>query len=102
MAGPTRLTLKCPECESVLIVDAATGEVISHKPPKHLPGGGKDFDALLRGLDDEKSQAEAIFQREVDALKDRDRLLEEKFAEAVKRAEENPDEKPPLRPIDLD
>ncbi len=35
-------------------------------------------------------------------MKDRDRLLEEKFQEALKRAEEEPDDERPLRPIDLD
>ncbi len=40
--------------------------------------------------------------REMAALKDRDRLLEEKFEEALKRAEEEPDDAPPPRPFDLD
>ncbi len=38
----------------------------------------------------------------MEALEDRDRLLEEKFREAVKNAEDDPDEGPPVRPFDLD
>ncbi len=35
-------------------------------------------------------------------MKDRDRLLEEKFEEAKKRADEADDGKPPPRPFDFD
>jgi len=85
-----------------LLIDAATGEILAHRHPKKLPADGKDFEALLDDLDREKVEAENVFEREVAALKDRDRLLEEKFQEAVKRAEEKPDDERPLRPIDLD
>ena len=102
MAETTKLLVRCPECGSDLTVDAATGEVLAHRAPKVPPGGGKDFDALLKGLDEDKSKAESVFEREVTALKDRDRLLEEKFREAMRRAEEEPDSGPPRRPFDLD
>ena len=84
------------------LVDAATGVVVSHRAAKRPPAGGKDFAALLNDLDQEKIEAEETFQREVAAMKDRDRLLEEKFQQALKRAEEEPDDAPPLRPFDLD
>lgn len=102
MSETRKLTVRCPECSSELVIDAATGEILSHRKAKQPIAGGKDFDALLKGLDDNKNKAEDIFQREVAALKDRDRLLEEKFREAMKRAEETPDEGRPPRPFDLD
>jgi len=97
-----KLTVRCPDCSSDLVIDAETGEVLSHRHAKQPLAGGKDFDSLLKGLDDDKARAEDVFQREVTALKDRDRLLEEKFREAMRRAEEDPDEGPPRRPFDLD
>lgn len=97
-----KLKLRCPDCGSELTVDAATGEILFHKKPKEPPAGGRDFDAMLKGLDEDKARAEDIFSREVAAFKDRDRLLEEKFNEAMRRAEEEPDEEPPHRPFDLD
>ena len=102
MSETRKLTVRCPECNSDLVIDGATGEVLSHRKAKQPPAGGKDFDSLLKGLDDDKARAEDVFQREVTALKDRDRLLEEKFREAMRRAEEDPDEGPPRRPFDLD
>ncbi|HVR99826.1 MAG TPA: hypothetical protein VMW27_24595 [Thermoanaerobaculia bacterium] len=102
MSENRKLTVRCPDCSSDLVIDAATGEVLSHRRPKQPPAGGKDLDALLRGLDEDKAKAEDIFQREVAAMKDRDRLMEEKFREAMRRAEEDPDQGPPRRPFDLD
>ena len=102
MAETRKLKLSCPGCEARLVVDSATGEVLSHREHKAPPAGGKDFDALLEDLDRSKAEAEDTFSREMEAIKDRDRLLEEKFREAMKRAEESPDDEPPPRPFDLD
>ncbi len=43
-----------------------------------------------------------ILVGEASAFADRERLMEEKFREALKRAEEEPGEGPPKRPFDLD
>lgn len=102
MAKSRHLSLRCPECSADLKIDGETGEVIFHKPAKKAPASGKDFERLLQELDEEKSQAEQIFEREVEAHKNRDRLLKEKFEEALRRAEETPDDELPPRPIDLD
>lgn len=102
MAATRKLTVRCPDCGSDLTVDAATGEVLAHRKPKEPLAGGKDFDSLLAGLDAEKARAEELFEREKAAMADRERLLEEKFQEALKRAEEDPDDGPPKRPWDLD
>ena len=85
-----------------MTVDLATGQVLFHKPAKPQPAGGRDFDELLAGLDESKERAAAVFEREVSAVKDHDRLMEEKFREALRRAKEEPDEEPPLRPWELD
>jgi hypothetical protein len=97
-----KLTLRCPDCDSHLVVDAATGEILSHRPVEAPAGGSKSFESLLGDLDTQKEQAEDIFSREMAAIKDSDRLLEDKFKEALKRAEEDPDDGPVLRPIDLE
>jgi len=97
-----RLHVRCPDCDSELVVDAATGEVISHRTPQRPLAGGKDFASLMRGLDESKARAEALFEQEKAAMKDRQRLLDEKFEEALRRAEEEPADTPPPRPFDLD
>ena len=102
MSTSRHLNLRCPECQADLKIDSETGEVIFHKAAKRPPAEGKDFEKLLKELEEEKSQAEEIFEREVEALKSRDRLLDEKFQEALRHAEESPEDEPPPRPFDLD
>ncbi len=97
-----KLTVTCPECGCDLQVDRTTGTVLHHRPAKQESAGEKDFDALFAGLDESKARAEEVFAREVSAHQDRDRLMDEKFREAMRRAEEEPDAEPPLRPWDLD
>ena len=102
MRREDQLSVSCPECGCDLTVDKATGQVLFHKATPQAPAAGQDFDQLLAGLDESKGRAEEVFQREVSALEDRDRLMEEKFREAMRRAEEEPDDEPPLRPWELD
>lgn len=102
MSDQQRLTLNCPDCDSRLVVDRETGEVLFHKPKKAAPAGGKDFDQLFEKLEQDKALAEDVFEREVTALKHRDRLLEDKFEEALREARESPEDEPPPRPFDHD
>lgn len=99
---PGKLELTCPDCGSEIVVDTATGEVLFHKAPKGPPAGGRNFDDLFAEMDERRAKAEQTFEREKAAQKDRSRLLDEKFSEALKRAEEDDDGKPPPRPFDLD
>jgi len=94
MVDTTRFTIICPCCETTLIVDAQTGVIISHEE-KVKPVAS--FDEMLKGLDKQKQQRDQVFQQELGSLKDRERLLEEKFREAMKRAEKDKDkpEAPP-------
>lgn len=102
MARTRKLTLDCPDCGARLVVDQATGEVLSHRPRVSPSGGGRSFESLYEDLDRERAEAEDVFAREVSALKDRDRLLEEKFREAMERAGDLDEDVPPPRPFDFD
>jgi hypothetical protein len=95
------LRVNCPECGGELLVDSRTGVVLSHR----RRGGAtatKDLDELFRDLDEGRQRAEQVFEQERRAWEDRDRLLEERFKEAVRRVEADPDSAPPRRPFDLD
>jgi hypothetical protein len=98
----TKLTVTCPDCESELVIDSLTGEILFHKKAREPLAGGQDLDSLFANMDQQKEEAEATFEREVKAYEDRDRLLSEKFEEALSRAREEPDDAPMLRPFDLD
>ncbi|HEX8746932.1 MAG TPA: hypothetical protein VF717_07005 [Pyrinomonadaceae bacterium] len=98
MPDNSRFTIICPCCEATISLDAQTGAIISHEE-KTKPVAS--FDEMLKGLDKQKQQREQIFQQELGSLKDRERLLEEKFREAMKRAEKDKD-KPYINPMDVD
>lgn len=102
MSKDGKLNIRCPECGSDLVIDQTTGEVLFHKAAKAPVAGGKDFDALFADLDSSKERADQVFDREVAAMKDRERLLEEKFKEAMEKAKEAPDDELPPRPWELD
>ncbi|MDT4953169.1 MAG: hypothetical protein QOH63_837 [Acidobacteriota bacterium] len=98
MTDTKRFTLICPCCEATLMIDAQTGAILSHEE-KAKPMAS--FDEMLKGLDKQKQMREQIFQQELGSQKDRERLLEEKFQEAMKRAEKDKD-KPFINPMDVD
>ena len=94
----SRFTIVCPCCEATLTVDVQTGAIISHdEKAKPLAS----FDEMVKGLDKQKQVREQIFAQELNSMKDRDRILEEKFQAAIKRADKDKD-KPYRNPLDLD
>lgn len=88
----------CPCCEASLTIDAQTGSLLAHEEKKKVHGTFED----LRGeLSKQSEKREQLFAQEMSTLKDRERLLEEKFKEALKRADT--DSGTPYRnPLDLD
>jgi ribosome-associated translation inhibitor RaiA len=98
MADTSRFTIICPCCETTMTIDAQTGAIIAHEE-KAKPLAS--FDEMVKGLDKQKQMREQIFAQELSSMKDRDRILEEKFQEAMKRAEKDKD-KPFINPMDID
>ena len=98
MPDRNRFTIICPCCEATLTIDAHTGAILSHEE-KEKPLAS--FDDMVKDLDKQKATREQIFSQELSSMKDRGRLLEEKFQEARKRAEKDKD-KVYRNPMDLD
>lgn len=93
-----RYTVICPCCEATINIDAHTGAILSHAEKKKALGS---FEDLKGELSKQKELREQIFAQEMSSQKDRERLLEEKFREALKRADTDSD-KPFRNPLDLD
>jgi hypothetical protein len=81
-----------------VIVDAETCAILSHAE-KQKPLGS--FEEMKKDLEKQKQTREQIFAQEMSSMKDRERLLEEKFKEAMKRAEKDKD-KVYRNPLDMD
>jgi hypothetical protein len=90
--------IQCPCCEATLVVDRISGEVLLHKVKETRTAGS--LESMVAGLESQKSDAAKRFERQLESQKDRSRILEEKFKEALERAEKS-DEKH-LNPMDMD
>jgi hypothetical protein len=88
----------CPCCEAAIVIDRISGEVLLHKAKERKAGGS--LESMVAGLETQKSEMEKKFEREIASQKDRSRILEEKFREAMERAEKS--DKPVINPMDLD
>src|SRR4029450_4925513 len=78
----------CPCCEATLTIDAQTGALLAHEEQKKAQGSLED---LAGDLTKKKELREQLFAQEMSSMKDRERLLEEKFQEALKRADTDSD-----------
>ena len=93
-----KFSVICPCCEAALTIDSQTGAVLSHEAKKKIHGS---FEDLQGELNKQKELREQLFSQEQQAQKDRERLLEEKFREAMKRAGDDKG-KPFKNPLDMD
>ena len=101
MNEKNHLSINCPDCKSEIVIDTVTGKILFHKKAKEK-SQAPDFSDLLKGLDKRKTEVETFFDKEQAALKDRDRLMEEKFKAALDQAKTISDDDVRLRPFDLD
>ncbi len=81
-------------------IDAATGVVVSHTPAPRKRTF-EDLATAAQAMRDQDERKESIFRQSMDAEKNKEDLLEKRFAEALRKAKDAPEGKP-LREFDLD
>jgi hypothetical protein len=91
--------IDCPCCKSKITVDPQLGIVLAHTPA--LKGPGIDLDDTARLLREQAQRVEDKFRQSVEAERMKEDVLARKFAENLKKAKDQPIEKP-LRDFDLD
>jgi hypothetical protein len=92
--------VNCPCCQAKLMVDRQLGAVLSHVPSPKGPAS-VDLGDTARLLREQAEAVEAKFRASVEAERTKEDLLARKFAEGLKKAKDQPVEKP-LRDFDLD
>jgi hypothetical protein len=95
---PEALDVTCPGCGSLLKVDPETGAVVWLDKKKEP---AKDFDDLVSRVHSQKSLLDEKFARSVQQTRNQKEILDKKFEEAKKRADADPNKKPP-NPFDWD
>jgi uncharacterized Zn finger protein (UPF0148 family) len=90
--------ITCPCCESLIVVDRLNGEILLHKEKERK--SGLSLESMVSNLETQKSEMAKRFDKQMESQKDRSRILEEKFKEALERADKS--DKPYINPMDLD
>ena len=90
--------IHCPCCEALIVIDRVSGEVLLHKAKENK--AGLSLESMVSNLETQKSEMAKRFDKNLESQKDRARILEEKFKEAMQRAEKS--DKPLINPMDLD
>ncbi len=90
------IQVRCTCCDAVLTVDPKTGEVLfTKKPKKELAS----FEEALLKVKQDQETAEDRFRDAFQKEEGRMKLVDKRFEEAMKHADELED---PIRPLDLD
>ena len=84
----------------MIVVDSATGLVISHTPAPRKRMF-EDLETAAKAMREHDERKESIFRQSIDAEKNKEDLFDKKFAEALRKAKDAPEGKP-LREFDLD
>jgi hypothetical protein len=96
-AAPLEIT--CPCCQSSLKVDVQLGVVLSHEAPAKAVHD-VDISDAANILAEQAQRREDKFRQSWDAERNKEDVLSRKFDEALKKAKEQPVEKP-VRDFDL-
>lgn len=88
----------CPCCQATIVVDRISGDVLMHKEKQGKTTGS--IDEMVSRLETSRVEMTKKFDRELESQKDRKRLLEEKFKEAMERVDRS--DTPRINPMDLD
>ena len=94
-----RVQVDCPCCRTKLVVDVATGAILSEERPK--TDVSQSFEQAMTDVKSGAARREDAFTKAFDRTKNLDDLLQKKFEEARRKAASDPGGKP-KNPLDLD
>jgi len=91
------LRVDCPCCGAKLVVAPESGDVLNHDAPKTAP---KSFDDAVGDMKTGKARREDAFSKAFDRTRRLEEILDKKFEEARKKADDDPN--PPRSPFEGD
>lgn len=92
-----RIQVLCPCCNNRMVVDVATGEVLSEERPKKP---ARSFEDALSDVRAGSEKRENAFSKAFEKTRHLEDVLEKKFEEARKKTKD--DSSRPHNPLDLD
>jgi hypothetical protein len=98
--GASTIQIVCPCCGSTLTVDPLLASVLDHKLPVK-PQVAVHLKDAVQLVKEEATRRDEKYQQMAEAEKNKGKVLDRKFQELLKKAQEEPLTKP-LKDIDLD
>ncbi len=95
---PDTLTVVCPCCDTLLVVDPETGDILREE--RRTKREFQSLDEVLGEVKTRRKEAEEKLSRAMEDQRRREEILEKKFEEARRKASET--DTPPPRPFDGD
>lgn len=98
-----KIKIVCPDCQSEIVVDGVTGQILYHEQKKSDEDAPKQksIQDLMKEMEEKRKKTASRFEEEKEALKHRSEYLEKKFEEMKKHVDTS-DEAPPPHPFDYD
>jgi len=95
--------VKCPCCETILVIDKVTGEILEHRAPLVENPSGDRFADALSAQKDRSKKLNNLFDESLSGVKEKETERQSIFEESLKKArDEGPNDDKPIRDIDLD
>jgi len=95
--------ITCPCCDTILVVDKITGEILERREPLVEKPSGDRFADALQAQKDHSEKLNGLFDKSLSGLKEKDTERQNLFEESLKKTrEEGIDDYKPIRDIDLD
>jgi hypothetical protein len=88
----SEFTVACPCCGATLVIDANLRRVTEHQAPERADK--PNLDHAQRILAEEKARRESLFDQSVQAERSRGDVLNKRFEEALRQAQNEPITKP--------
>jgi uncharacterized Zn finger protein (UPF0148 family) len=96
------LTVKCPTCHDLLIIDRLTGEILEVRKPLVAESSGDRFADALKKIKSSAQETEDKFQKSREAEKNKKKDLDALFEKSLEQAKKEDPTAKPLRGIDLE
>jgi len=95
--------ITCPCCNTILIIDKVTGEILERRDPLVEKPSGDRFADALQAQKEHSKKISTLFEKSISEVKGKNTERQNLFEESLKKTrEEGIDDYKPIRDIDLD
>ncbi|MCX7719414.1 MAG: hypothetical protein N2111_13575 [Candidatus Sumerlaeaceae bacterium] len=94
--------IKCPCCNTILVVDRRTGKIVEERRPILDQSTGDRFEDAAKKVRERASLAEDKFRQMQKERQSRSAKLDALFKDSMQRVKESGDDSKPVNPFDMD